>query len=230
MFLFFFFFFLCLYLNFSPLSIGISLSNFAFHLMHNYCFASTWKWIRWFCALTFCLSIKMHTLCKFQLHGFQFETERLHDNVMINTNLFFCLLFLNRTILCSAMHDGNGNDNNQSIHLLGLNFRLVYQSNSDIILMFARAHAQMTTFQIDVSSLGIFVIAHVSMSALTSDQISCTQIKSIGFFSRRSKHIALSKCSNIEFFCTPLYLSLSSADCQIDSFEFRWKNTVIEAM
>lgn len=29
---------------------------------------------------------------------------------------------------------------------------------------------------------GNFVVAHVSMSALTSDQISCTQIKSIGFF------------------------------------------------
>lgn len=70
---------------------------------------------------------------------------------------------------------------------------------------------------------GNFVVAHVSMSALTSDQISCTQIKSIGFFLHRSKHIALSNCSNIEFSCTPLYLSLSRLIAKSIRLNFVWK-------
>lgn len=147
---------------------------------------------------------------------------------MINTNLFCCLLFLNRTILCGAMHDGN--DDNQSIHLLWLEFLLSlsakFRYNLDVC---ARTCANGKVSN-RCFFFGDFVVAHVSMSALTSDQISCTQIKSIGFFAPLKTYRTFEMFKYWIFFCTPLYLSLSSVDCQIDSLEFRWKNTVIEAM
>lgn len=90
----------------------------------------------------------------------------------------------------------------------GLNFCLVYQQNSDIILMFARAHAQMATFQIDVSSMGILLLLMYQWARWLLIRLVVHKSNRSGFFCTAQN---ISHFRNVQILNFFLYTSLSVA-------------------